>query len=603
MPCNPSIGGPGKSHIAVEVDALGGEMARAADRAGLQFRMLNTSKGPAVQALRIQTDKNLYAMAMKSALEDQRGLELAQDEAIGLVVERGRVTGIETRARGRIGARSVVITAGTFLRGALISGETRAPGGRAGEGADSALGGAMSANGFKLRRLKTGTPPRIDGRTVDFSACELQPGDIEPRWLSHDGRRGRIDPMTLPPAPVFRNPATSDGWRPQLPCFRISTNPVVHDLIRANLHRAPMFNGSIEGVGPRYCPSIEDKVAKFIDKPSHPIFLEPEGWRTNELYVQGMSTSLPFDVQERALRSIPALREAVITRYGYAVEYDAVDPSELTPALRSRRIEGLFLAGQVNGTSGYEEAAGQGLIAGVNAANHAAGQPMLVLRRDQAYIGVMIDDLVNKPFDEPYRMLTSRAEHRLLLRASTAGERLTALAHRHGLVNDDRADEIEAESAAINAVTRQFEDRLVRPSSDLARRLEASGVPVPRETSLASILRRPEVSLEQLQHHLPEELFDSFPNELQPRLEEAVKYGDFIKREAREVERHAKMESKALPDGVDYGSIPGLRHEAGVKLALHRPATFGDARRLSGVTPSDIAALLIHAARVEAAAH
>jgi tRNA uridine 5-carboxymethylaminomethyl modification enzyme len=602
MPCNPSIGGPGKSHLVAEVDALGGEMARAADRAGLQFRRLNTSKGPAVQAIRVQADKALYSLAMKEALENQDGLDLVQDEAVGLIVTGDRVTGIQAKSRGPVFARSVVITAGTFLRGALIAGESRTSGGRAGEGADVALSGSISDLGFVLRRLKTGTPPRIDGRTVDFSLSEPQPGSDEPIWMSHDGLRGRIEPLTLPPAQLHTLWASLNGWRPQLSCFRLATNPEAHDLIRANLHRAPMFNGSIEGVGPRYCPSIEDKVNKFADKPSHPVFLEPEGWRTNELYVQGMSTSLPFDVQEAALRTIPALRNVAVTRFGYAVEYDAVDPNELRSTLESRRIEGLFLAGQVNGTSGYEEAAGQGLLAGINASNRAAGREQIVLRRDQSYIGVMVDDLVNKPFDEPYRMLTSRAEYRLLLRPSMAAQRLAAIALDHRLITRGRFEEVAQDARAVAEWVSRLSETMIRPGSDSAAHLEAAGIRIPREASASDLLRRPELKIQNLLDPLADELDASgIDDGLLEQVEETIKYGDFIRREAHEVERHAKLESKPLPPSIDYLTIPGLRFEAGQKLIRHQPVTFGDARRLSGVTPSDIAALLIHATRLEAA--
>ena len=433
MPCNPSIGAPGKSHIVAEVDALGGAMAEVADATAVQVRRLNTSKGPAVQAIRHQIDKALYSIVMKQRLEEQAGIQIVQDEAVGLEIRDLIVHSVQLRARGVVPCRSVVVTAGTFLRAAMISGENRQAGARAGDTADQQLAANIQAIGIATRRFKTGTPPRIDGRTVDLNRFEVQPGDDEPSWLSRSGRLGRIEPVTLPPAALHSGHARLDGWRSQLSCFRSSTNPALHALIRANLHRAPMFNGLIEGTGPRYCPSIEDKVARFIDKDEHPIFLEPEGWRTNELYVQGMSTSLPFEIQEAALRMIPGLERAQVTRFGYAVEYDAVDPNSLAPTLESRAINGLFLAGQVNGTSGYEEAAGQGMIAGLNAARSAAGQAQVTIPRALGYIGVMIDDLISAPFSEPYRMLTARAEYRLSLRTDTADDRFGALAGGWGL--------------------------------------------------------------------------------------------------------------------------------------------------------------------------
>lgn len=609
MPCNPSIGGPGKSHLVAEVDALGGEMARAADRAVLQIRCLNTSKGPAVQAIRAQEDKALYAIAMKEALEHQPGLEICQDEVISLSLDqrgsgRPRVTGVVARRRGALTAEAVIVTAGTFLRGAMISGEDRTSGGRAGDSADTELAGSIASSGFKLRRLKTGTPPRIDARTVDFSACEIQPGSDEPLWLSRDGAKGRLEPLTLPPVSVHRAYA-ADGWRPQLACFRISTNERTHEVIRANLHRAPMFNGTIEGIGPRYCPSVEDKVARFADKPSHPIFLEPEGWRTNELYVQGMSTSLPPDVQDAALRTIPALRDVVVTRYGYAVEYDAVDPSEITATLESRRVERLFFAGQINGTSGYEEAAGQGIIAGINAAAAVANRAPLVLRRDQAYIGVMIDDLVTKPFDEPYRMLTSRAEFRLSLRPSTADWRLGELAAERGLVTAARREEVARERRMVQDAVAALNATLLTPSASHRAALESAGFePLTRTLLAAELLRRPGVSLNDVVAVLDErhrDLFAELGRDVLQLVEEEVKYGAFVERERREVERRAALEHRALPDGIDYARVDGLRIEAAIKLSTQRPRTIGEASRLLGVTPSDIAALLIHTARAEAA--
>jgi tRNA uridine 5-carboxymethylaminomethyl modification enzyme len=605
MPCNPSIGGPGKSHLVAEVDALGGEMARAADRAAVQVRLLNTSKGPAVQAIRAQEDKVLYALAMKEALERQDRLELCQDEVLALRLsfggDRPRVEGVVTRARGAIRAATVVITAGTFLRAAMIAGESRHSGGRAGDRADAELAASLGELGFKLRRLKTGTPPRVDARTVDLSVCEPQPGSDEPLWMSRDGAAGRIEPLALPPLAIY---AVSGGdWRPQLSCFRTGTNPATHDVIRANLDRAPMFNGSIEGIGPRYCPSVEDKVARFGEKSSHPIFLEPEGWRTAELYVQGMSTSLPFDVQDAALRTIPALRDVRVTRYGYAVEYDAIDPSELAPTMESRRVEHLFLAGQVNGTSGYEEAAGQGILAGLNAANAVRNRAQVALRRDQAYIGVMADDLSSKPFEEPYRMLTSRAEYRLSLRPGTADDRLSLLAFESGLIDEDRWRETTNERSMVDRAIEGLRNVRLTPTAATAEIVEDAGLAsISRPLSAYELLRRPAVTIDEIADLLIRTGHGeiALTRQLLHRVEEEVKYGAFIEREAREVTRRATFERRPVPDDIDYGEVMGLRIEARQRLATNRPRTFGEAGRLAGVTPADVAALLIHAARLEA---
>jgi len=605
MPCNPSIGGPGKSHIVAEIDALGGEMARAADRAALQVRMLNTSKGPAVQALRIQADKSLYALVMKEALEAEPNITLVQDEATALSIQpsgtRPAVTGITLRSMGNIHATAVIVTAGTFLRGAMISGESRTAGARAGDRADTGLAGSMAGVGLQLRRLKTGTPPRIDARTVDTSVLEPQEGEERPVWLSRDGRDGLIEPLTLPPLSVHRQATGDRAWRPQLACWRLATTEAAHDLIRANVHRAPMFNGSIEGIGPRYCPSIEDKVYRFADKPSHPIFLEPEGWRSAEFYVQGLSTSLPADVQEAVMRAIPALREARITRYGYAVEYDAVDPNELLPTMEARAIRGLFLAGQINGTSGYEEAGGQGILAGWNAANLINDREPVVLGRDEAYIGVMVDDLVTRPFDEPYRMLTSRAEYRLHLRPATAEQRLTERAHRDGLLSDERMARIEQDHRSLQEAAAVLEGCRLNPGSDRAR-LEAAGlVDVSRPLTATDVLRRPGVHLAAVCEIIPAEArgpLDALSLELRERLEHDTKYAAFLEREAREIARHAAMEHRSLPATLDYESVTGLRYEAIQKLSRTRPATVGQAGRISGVTPGDIAALLVHLNKV-----
>lgn len=596
MPCNPSIGGPGKSHIVAEVDAMGGEMARAADRTSLHVRMLNTSKGPAVQAKRSQQDKGLYALAMKEALECQSNLELLQDEAIGLTLgPNGDAVGVICRSSGPIDASSLVITAGTFLRAALISGESRTAGARAGDRADKDLGKGLIDLGFQLRRLKTGTPPRVDGASLDFFETERQDGSDTPIWLSHDGELGRLEPLRLSSLAMHLNSETT--WRPQLACLKTATTAETHDIIRSNLHRAPMFNGSIDGVGPRYCPSIEDKVARFSGKESHPVFLEPEGWRTSEYYVQGMSTSLPPEVQEAAVRTIPGMRNARLTRYGYAVEYDAVDPIELSTTLESRRIAGLFLAGQINGTSGYEEAAGQGILAGMNAAAYAQGRPQVVLSRSQAYIGVMVDDLASRPFDEPYRMFTSRCEYRLLLRPDTARERLSEIAHEYGLIDSSKLDEVTSERREVDNLVKALEAVTVLPRADHNLLLEAHGLsPVSKPMSAAEVLRRPGTHWEQIACVM-ETLDAGFqrPIEVAPaRIESDVRYSSFLERESREVVRQAALHDRALPDGIDYREIAGLRIEASAKLTRHRPRTVGEAGRLAGVTPSDIGALLIY---------
>jgi len=610
MPCNPSIGGPGKSQIVAEVDAMGGAMAIAADATAMQVRELNTSKGPAVRAIRIQCDKSLYAIFMKEALETQSDLDLLQDEAVGLIVDSGgdpHVLGIQTRISGEIRASAVVITAGTFLRARMIAGESRTEGGRAGDAGDTHLSASLSGLELRLRRFKTGTPPRIDARTVDVSQTTPQPGDDAALWMSRNGRLGNLSPMQLPPARtgIFSR-VDRLGGRDQVRCFQTTTTVEGHDVIRRNLHRAPMYNGAIEGAGPRYCPSIEDKVGRFADKSGHPVFLEPEGWRSHEVYVQGMSTSLPPDIQDQVVRTIPGLEQARITRYGYAVEYDALDPTELTQTLESRRVSGLFFAGQVNGTSGYEEAAGQGLAAGANAAAHAKGIETLVLTRQNSYIGVMIDDLISKPFNEPYRMLTSRAEYRLLLRSDTADSRLGPVAHGMGLIVDNRLADVETEQLSIRATIAALQSTWLGANPRHAAALEALGLrPTTRSMTALDLARRPEASLacvlKALQSldlwHGP--AIESIPLD---RTDTALRYSTFVEKENQEVERHKSNESRLIPIDIDYLSVPGLRIEASQRLSASRPPSLGHAVRTAGVTPSDIGALLIHLARVAPAA-
>ena len=605
MPCNPSIGGPAKGHLVEEIDALGGEMGRAADRTAIQVRTLNTGKGPAVRALRVQCDKSLYALAMKEALETGSGIAVLQDDAIGLVVDttgsERRIAGIETRTSGRIEAAAIVVTAGTFLRGRLVRGDERHAGGRAGERADEELAGGIGALGIRTRRFKTGTPPRIDARTVDFSAGQLQPGDSANRWFSHDGRQGRVDPLALPPLDLLARAlpsGTQRVQRGQLSCLRVETNPETHRLIAANLDRAPMFNGRIEGTGPRYCPSIEDKVHRFGDKDHHPVFLEPEGWRTTELYVQGMSTSLPADVQQAVLRTIPALRETRITRYGYAVEYDAVDATELTSRLEVRKLPGLFLAGQVNGTSGYEEAAAQGLVAGANAAAAALGLKPLMLSRSDAYIGVLIDDLTTRSLDEPYRMLTSRAEHRLLLRSDTAPRRLSGLAAELGLLDETRAVEVRTEIAAEDAIVERLRRTWFGQGDADDQLLDRNGIaPSTGRQTAYDLLRRPPVTLDQIVGALRDRGDDLCLDalvEVRERVANAAKYQGFVERAEREAERTRSMDHIRLGMDLDFSRVNGLRIEARQRLSSARPETIGQAGRLAGITPSDVAALLIH---------
>jgi tRNA uridine 5-carboxymethylaminomethyl modification enzyme len=584
MPCNPSIGGPAKGHLAREIDALGGEMARATDRAFIQIRMLNTGKGPAVQAPRAQVDKRLYSLTMKHTLERQVNLDLKQAlvEDLGTGGE-GPEPGlwVRTSLGQAFPGKTVILTTGTSLGGRIIIGDTAYQGGRAGEPAATRLSEGLRRLGFALGRLKTGTPPRIDARSIDFSRTVLQPGSESPLYFSFLG--GSENHAHFPPAnPVYPQfqPAS---WRPQLPCYQVYTNPATHEIIRANLHRAPLFTGVIQGVGPRYCPSIEDKIVRFAQKAAHPLFLEPEGWETSEVYVQGANTSLPEDVQLAMLRSIPALERAEIVRAGYAIEYDYVPTSQITASLESRLVPGLFLAGQINGTTGYEEAAGQGLMAGINASNAVRGRPPLILRRDQGYIGIMIDDLVTREVTEPYRLFTSRAEYRLLLRQDNADLRLSPIGFETGLIGAARHGAVEARREAIAGEIRRLEKTYFSPTGE------------GQSLSAAAFLRRPGVGYEDLIS-----LGQGGPGlgpEVREQVEIEVKYQGYIERQSREVARVQRLEERRIPAGIDYGRLSGLRSEACQKLARFRPATLGQASRIDGVTPADIAILLVQLQR------
>jgi len=585
MPCNPSIGGPAKGHLVREIDALGGEMGKVTDRTFIQIRMLNTGKGPAVQAPRAQCDKRLYSSTMKHVLESQPNLDLKQAliEDIGFIgTDGGSLPNLQVRTHlgQTYEGRTVILTTGTSLGGRIIVGDTTYQGGRSGELAAVRLSESLKKLGISLGRLKTGTPPRIDARSIDFARTILQPGSESPIHFGF-ATNSTQNPsfLSTPPHPVYpKGPPI--GWRPQLPCYLVSTNQKTHEVIRANLHRAPLFTGVIKGIGPRYCPSVEDKIVKFAQKESHQFFLEPEGWETTEVYVQGANTSLPEDVQLAMLRSIPALEKAEMIRVGYAIEYDFVPPSQTRASLESKTVPGLFFAGQINGTTGYEEAAGQGLIAGINAANLVKGRPPLVLRRDQAYLGVMIDDLVTRELSEPYRLFTSRAEFRLLLRQDNADLRLTPTGYALGLIGKQWYEAVEAKREAIaREIKRLNKTHLVPPGNE-------------RATSSAAFLRRPETTyrtLVSLGVGSPE-----LGREAQDQVEIEVKYQGYIDMQSKEIDRVRRLEEWLIPPDVDYAGLAGLRFEAGQKLNRFRPATVGQASRVDGVTPADIALLLVH---------
>lgn len=572
MPCNPSVGGPAKGVVVREIDALGGEMGRNTDKTYIQMRMLNTGKGPAVRALRAQADKWDYQHEMKHTIEKEENITLRQGLVDRLVIEDGVCKGVITNSGAIYYAETVVITTGTFSRGEIIVGELRYSSGPNNQQPSVKLSEHLEELGFELRRFKTGTPPRVKSSTIDYSKTEEQPGDDHPRAFSFDTVEMLLD---------------------QLPCWLTYTNETTHEIIQANLHRSPMFTATKKGTGARYCPSIEDKVVRFSDKPRHQIFLEPEGKNTEEVYVQGLSTSLPEEVQREMLRTIPGLENVEMMRVGYAIEYDAVMPDQLWPSLETKLVEGLFTAGQINGTSGYEEAAGQGLMAGINAARKVFEKEPVILGRDQAYIGVLIDDLVTKGTEEPYRLLTSRAEYRLLLRHDNADLRLTEIGHEIGLISDERYERFLAKQSAIEAEKERLQKTRIKPTAEVQAMLKEIGSGELKDGILAAdLLRRPEITYDKIAQIVSRETFVT--DEIAEQVEIQIKYEGYIQKSNLQVEKMKRMEDKKIPENIDYDAISGLATEALEKLKKIEPLSIAQASRISGVNPADISILLVY---------
>ena len=572
MPCNPSVGGPAKGTVVREIDALGGAMGKVIDKTAIQIRMLNTGKGPAVRALRAQADKFLYQHEMKRVLENQENLTMVQGLVEELIIENDEVVGVVTQTGAVYRSKAVIITTGTFSRGEIIIGELKYSSGPNNQQPSIKLFEQMEEIGFDLARFKTGTPPRVNSNTIDYSKTEIQPGDDEPLAFSYE---------------------TTEYIKDQLPCWLTYTSPTTHEIIESNLHRSPMYSGMIKGRGPRYCPSIEDKIVRFNDKPRHQIFLEPEGRFTEEVYVQGLSTSLPEEIQHDLIRSVPGLENAKIMRAGYAIEYDSVRPTQLWPTLETKRVKNLYTAGQINGTSGYEEAAAQGLIAGMNAACKILGKEPIILSRADAYIGVLIDDLVTKGTEEPYRLLTSRAEHRLLLRHDNADLRLTEVGYAAGLVPEERYKKFVDKKEAIATEIARLKETIIRPTKEVQEIIEQQGGSILKDgIKAADLLRRPEMNYQHIKQIVPSDV--ELSAEVEEQVEIQIKYEGYIVKSLSQAEKLKKMEDKKIPANIDYDDINSLANEARQKLKEVQPLSIAQASRISGVNPADISILLVY---------